>query len=585
MVHHAHSLPGEPESKWELLSAHLADVAEHAAAFAVPFGVEQVARAAGLLHDIGKCSAEYQAYIRGAGPSPDHSTAGAIEAVRRFQSDPVQKLLGRLIAYAVAGHHAGLADGSGPSAASLDSRLAKTVPAYAGWEDEAVGLLDRLTAALPGGGRDPAYSLAFLGRMLFSCLVDADFLATEAFYARHHGQTTERGGHASLETLRTRLDRRLAALVEQAADTQLNQLRTEILAHARAKAASDPGLFTMTVPTGGGKTLASLAFALDHAVRHGLRRVIYVIPYTSIIEQTAGIFRDVLGEDDVLEHHGNVDWEQASRNGLGRADAEGDDAWRKLRRASENWDVPVVVTTAVQFFESLHAARTSRCRKLHNLARSVVVLDEAQTLPVHLLRPCMAAIDELAAGYGTSVVLCTATQPALKREQDGFKDGLAIPDDRELAPDPARLYEALRRVTVEHRSAVSDEAIAARFAEADRMLCIVNSRRHAQDLFARIADLPGARHLTTLMCPLHRRTVLEAVRAELKANRPARIVSTSLIEAGVDIDLPEVWRAETGLDSIAHGSVDRNNLHRAAPAARTVAPPAGAWIETRSPTM
>ena len=547
----AHSLVGHPEGEWEPLSSHLTEVGARAAAFAAPFGAEQVGLAAGLLHDIGKCSAEYQAYIRIEGQSPDHSTAGAIEAVRHFAGGS-QATLGRLIAFAVAGHHCGLADGTGTSATSLDSRLAKIVPAYPRWRDEAVGLPDRLTTALPikpGRKVAPGYSLAFLGRMLFSCLVDADFLATEAFYAKAHSETPERGAHTPLEILRERLDRYLERFA--GATGALNRLRAEILNHARGRAICDPGLFTMTVPTGGGKTLASLAFALDHAISHGLRRVIYVIPYTSIIEQTAGIFRDVLGTDDVLEHHGNVDWDRQPAGNLGIADAEGDDGWRKLRRASENWDVPVVVTTAVQFFESLHAARTSRCRKLHNLARSVIILDEAQTLPVPLLRPCMAAIDELAANYGVSVVLCTATQPALKREQDGFKDGLVIPDDRELAPDPARLYEELKRVTVEHAGSVTDEEIAARFGEAERMLCIVNSREHAQALFARIADLPGARHLTTLMCPAHRRQVLAEVRAELKAGRPARLVSTSLIEAGVDIDLPEVWRAETGLDSIA----------------------------------
>ncbi len=430
------------------------------------------------------------------------------------------------------------------------------MPAYPGWRDQAVGLPERLAIATALKGRDagPGYSLAFLGRMLFSCLVDADFLATEAFYLEHHGEAPERGGHASLEMLAGRLDRHLATLMADARDTPLNRLRADILEHARLRAACDPGLLTMTVPTGGGKTLASLAFALDHAVRHGLRRVIYVIPYTSIIDQTASIFRDILGADDVLEHHGNVDWERPPRGNVDAADAEGDDGWRKLRRASENWDVPVVVTTAVQFFESLHASRTSRCRKLHNIARSVIVLDEAQTLPVHLLRPCMAAIDELAANYGASVMLCTATQPALKREQDGFKGGLVIPDDRELAPDPARLYRALKRVTVEHRGIVPDEEIAARLGEAGRMLCIVNSRKHARALFKRIADLPGAYHLTTLMCPAHRRQVLARVRVELKAKRPARIVSTSLIEAGVDIDLPEVWRAENGLDSIAQAA-------------------------------
>ncbi|WNO55223.1 CRISPR-associated helicase/endonuclease Cas3 [Stakelama saccharophila] len=243
---------------------------------------------------------------------------------------------------------------------------------------------------------------------------------------------------------------------------------------------------------------------------------------------------------------------------IAQADDEGRDASDKFRRAAENWDVPIVVTTAVQFFESLYAARTSRCRKLHNLAKSAIILDEAQTLPTHLLRPCLAAIDELAGNYGASVVLCTATQPAVT-EAKGFRDGLQIADDRELAPRPRELYDELRRTEVRHAGSVADARIAARFAEREQMLCIVNSRKHAQALFAEIAEMPGARHLTTLMCPAHRRAVLADIRDDLKEKRPVRLVATSLIEAGVDVDFPEVWRAEAGLDSIAQaaGRCDR----------------------------
>lgn len=504
--------------------------------------------AGGLLHDIGKISSAFQAYIGGTGLSPDHSSAGAVEAARLFPGP-----IGRLIAFAVAGHHAGLADGAG-AGGSLDARLARSgdLPDYRGWRALVPELPSDIMPSLAGVPGEPGYLFAFLGRMLFSCLVDADFLETERFYMEAEGTKPERGEHTPLAVLKERLDRYLEDLAARAAPTPLNARRADILLHARAKAVLPPGLFTMTVPTGGGKTLAGLAFALDHAIAHGLERVVYVIPYTSIIEQTADIFRAALanagGEaPDVLEHHGNVDWDEA-QTPVQR------DALAKLRRAAENWDVPVVVTTAVQFFESLHANRTSRCRKLHNLAKSVIVLDEAQTLPLPLLRPCMAAIGELANTYGASVVLCTATQPALKR-QDAFKGGLDIPDARELAPDPQGLYRALRRVTVEHLpEPVDDATIAARFAERPQMLCIVNSRKHAQALYAAIGTFPGARHLTTLMCPAHRRRVLAEVRADLQAGRPVRLVSTSLIEAGVDVDFPEVWRAENGLDSIAQAA-------------------------------
>lgn len=551
----AHSITGLARDRWEPLSVHARQVGDTAARFAAAFGAEGAAAVAGYLHDIGKVSAAFQAYIAGDGPSPDHSTAGAVVADGLHLAGG-ERLIARLIAFAVAGHHAGLADG-----VALEARLTRALEPYAGWEQVVPPLPTRIAPALPGSSRnDPAYRLAFLGRMLFSCLVDADFLETEQFYAQANGDVAARGGHAPLTALRDRLNAYMAPLAARAG--ALNARRAAILAHARDKSALPPGLFTMTVPTGGGKTLASLAFALDHAIRHGLSRVIYVVPYTSIIEQTAGIFRAALGDADVLEHHGTVDWDSAE------TDADGREALSKLRRASENWDVPVVVTTAVQFFESLHANRTSRCRKLHNLANSVIVLDEAQTLPVPLLRPCLAAIEELAASYRASVVLCTATQPAL-RSQDGFKDGLDIPAERELAPDPQGLYEALRRVTVEHVGTVADADIAARFAAQDRMLCIVNSRKHAQVLYGLIENLPGARHLTTLMCPAHRRKVLAEIRAELNAGRPVRLVSTSLIEAGVDVDFPEVWRAENGLDTIAQAA-GRCNREGAPTPGRTV---------------
>ena len=487
---------------------------------------------AGLLHDVGKATAAFQHYIMGEGPSPDHSTAGAVEAARY---GPVW---GRLIALAVAGHHAGLPDAD----ASFTARLSKELPDYSGWEAQVPHLPTQVNVKL-GRSTAPGYSLAFLGRMIFSCLVDADFLETERFYEEQH-----RGGHTPLAGLRDLLDAHMAGFAQSSrAGERINVLRADILAYARGKAACAPGLFTMTVPTGGGKTLASLAFALDHAVAHGLDRVVYVVPYTSIIEQTAGIFRAVLGKDDVLEHHGNVDWTGTE------TDADGRDALAKLRRATENWDVPIVVTTAVQFFESLHANRTGACRKLHNLARSVVILDEAQTLPVPLLRPCVEAIRELSTNYGATIVMCTATQPALRKD-DGFTNGLEIAPDRELAPDPQALYDQLKRVEVEHVGARTDAEIAARFVEQLQMLCIVNSRKHAQTLYGQIKDQPGARHLTTLMCPAHRRQVLAEVRGELVAEKPVRLVATSLIEAGVDVDFPEVWRAETGLDSIAQAA-------------------------------
>ena len=542
----AHSLPGiADETRWEPLEAHLRAVAARARTFAAAFGMEDWGEAAGLLHDIGKAADAYQVYIRGNGKSPDHSTAGAVEAERRFGQ------LGRCLAFAVAGHHAGLADGI-----LLTERLKKALENYTGWEAY-TGNVPKPTAFPPRKNPHLNFTPSFFIRMLFSCLVDADFLETEAYYAQAGGMSVVRGGFLDIAPLRARLADFMAGKTS-ATPTPLNIIRNDILAHAISRAEQLPGLFTMSVPTGGGKTLASLSFALEHAVRHGLRRVIYVAPYTSIIEQTAQVFAEALGPDDVLEHHSGFDWGKAEDE-KGETDADG---LKKLRHASENWDAPVVVTTAVQFFESLFAARPGVCRKLHNIARSVIVLDEAQTLPLPVLRPCLAALEELTLNYGASVVLCTATQPAWRRVDDALPpnaarqpQGFDIGPERELAPSPEELFAALKRVRVEVAAEpVEDAEIATRFAEQPQMLCIVNTRAHAKELFGQISYLPGARHLTTLMCAAHRREVLAEIREDLAKQRPVRLVATSLIEAGVDVDFAEVWRAETGLDSVAQAA-------------------------------
>lgn len=565
MISFAHSLSGEPETDWEPLSVHLVRVGGLSAEFARPFGAENISRTMGLLHDIGKASAAYQSYIRrpheqGGPKGPDHSSAGAKEAVKLYGPQ-----YGRLMAYALAGHHAGLMDGR-----KLDERLGKAIEDYAGWEAHAPDLsgLDGIRPdTLPQKNSiEPLFSLPFLARMLFSALVDADFLATEAFYAEARQEPSPTRGGALTHVHRATVQ---AFLARPHGDTPVNRLRAHILAHANGKAALPPGLFTLSVPTGGGKTLTSLSFAMDHAFTHGLRRIVYVIPFTSIIEQTAKVFREDVGLGDaVLEHHASFDWDQQRPGTDGDSEGEGAAGLAKLRRDAENWDAPVIVTTAVQFFESLFAARTSKSRKLHNLAKSVIILDEAQMMPVHLLRPCMAAIDELAKNYGATVILCTATQPALRAidealpaDASGRVAAFDIGEDRELAPDPQGLYAQLKRAEVEWRQEpISDAALAARFADQPQMLCIVNSRAHARALFEAIRGQEGAAHLTTLMCARHRRVVLERLRADLATGKPVRLVATSLVEAGVDISFPEVWRAEAGLSNIvqAAGRCNRN---------------------------
>ena len=553
-AYYAHSADS-PDREWHPLAAHLEGTGKRAAKFLQATGAAAFGRAAGLLHDLGKYSHEFQRRLAGAPTAVRHSTAGARVAVERYPD-----AIGRMLAFCIAGHHAGLANATnGERSLSLAERLAEEVPAIDPcWEDE-IALEDiEPPQVVPRSAAHVGFCSSMFVRMVFSALVDADYLDTEDYYADARDAPARRGGHPSPTELAGRLREHLAALTDRAPAGAVNDARARVLRHARAQAGAPPGIFSFTVPTGGGKTLSSLAFALDHASRHGLSRVIYVIPYTSIVEQTATVFRDALRSgrsghgDFVLEHHSAFDEGRlGSRSGA-----------HKLRLAMENWDAPIVVTTAVQFFESLFARRPSRCRKLHNIANSVVVLDEAQTLPLPQLRPCVAALDELARNWRTSVVLCTATPPAL-REGD-FAEGFRAV--YELAPDPAGLATELRRTRVRSAGTLDDKALAERLLAASQVLCIVNTRRHARDLYAEVAGAEGVCHLTTLMCPVHRSARLRAVRAALALGAPVRLVATSLVEAGVDIDFPQVWRAQAGLESIvqAAGRCNREGRTRRA---------------------
>ena len=467
---------------------------------------------------------------------------------------------GKILAFCIAGHHAGLANGvNGKKISSLADRLGGAVSAPDPTWEQQISLPASL--ALPQlklrDSEASGFCAALLVRMVFSALVDADYLDTEAYYAGLDGHPNVRGQYPSLMDISKRLDAYLSALQANTSRSAVNDLRREVLTHVQSNAVEAPGVFTLTVPTGGGKTLTSLAFALHHAVRHRLERVIYVIPYMSVIEQTATVFRRALqaegGDlgDCVIEHHSTFDEDRITRR----------DSKEKLRLAMENWDAPIIVTTAVQFFESLFSNRPSRCRKLHNVANSVVILDEAQTLPLRYLRPCVASLDELARNWRASVVLCTATQPALG-ESDGFSGGFQ--EVRELAPAPQSLYGRLKRTTMRHVGKIDDVELADRLHESPQVLCIVNSRRHAQELYGRIANVEGAFHLTTLMCARHRSGRLRVVRERLKGGLAVRLIATSLVEAGVDLDFPAVWRAEAGLESIiqAAGRCNREGQAR-----------------------
>lgn len=570
----------------ESLREHLEATSALAERFASKIGYPQTARLVAQNHDLGKASREFQRYLaESAGDSeedpddnapahrarrargPDHSTAGArnlAETVVPAPKGDISSSFGAFLAYAVAGHHAGLPDGKigGSNESSLESRLSgKSIPE---WKRFAEATLppEIFEKILPGserfkkiykeilsllGNRD-GFKISFGIRMIFSCLTDADFLATENFM--NAGNAQLRGG-VPADTI-PQLEKRLAAYLKKfdGNASPIGKIRNEIRADCLAAAELPPGLFTLTVPTGGGKTLSSLAFALKHARLHGLERVIYVIPYTSIIEQNAAVFADALGGENVLEHHCNAEFDD---------DAGNDDTRKKL--AAENWNAPIVATTAVQFYESLFSHKPSRCRKLHNIAKSVVILDEAQTLPIPFLKPCLRAIDELAQNYGTTVVLCTATQPAVDSEKlSGGLRGNAH-KIREIISPNRNLHERLRRVSVSKiAGTLDDDALAEKILRERRTLAIVNTRRHARALFEKLqscvpdAERSGLFHLSAQMCPAHRRDILNAIKSRLGENAPCRVVSTQLIEAGVDIDFPCVFRAAAGIDSIAQSA-------------------------------
>jgi CRISPR-associated endonuclease/helicase Cas3 len=333
----------------------------------------------------------------------------------------------------------------------------------------------------------------------------------------------------------------------------INIKRTETLNACQNQSIEKPGYFTLTVPTGGGKTLASMAFALNHAVVNGMKRIIYVIPFTSIIEQNAAVFKECLGEENVLEHHSNFDWEGLRRyENIKYPDNLTNSVFQKLRLATENWDIPIVVTTNVQFFESIFSNKKSNCRKLHNLAKSVIIFDEAQMLPKEYLKPCMFAVQELVQNYGTSVVFCTATQPELKRFLPD------TPEFIELAPNPRELFTSYRRTQVKNRGKLTDSELLEEINAHLQTLCIVNTRKHAKGLFDGLLD-DGRFHLSTLMCPAHRAQTLRTIREQLSNGKNCRVVSTQVMEAGIDLDFPVGYRALAGLDSIiqAAGRINR----------------------------
>ena len=541
MAYYAHSKLGRPPFEWQPLETHLKNVAERAARFAESFHSSDWAWNAGWIHDIGKADDRFQAYLLrenglddseydGSGSGRvNHSSAGAALAEERFNQP--NRPIGRPLAYMAAGHHAGLPDWFEADAgnAALRIRLEEgrsDLDRIRGWSKQSCRDL-RPVAKPPSFVKKESFHLWV--RMLYSCLVDADYLDTEGFTQPE--QTGRRSGFTSLNKLKPVFDAHMTQKAAASPKTPVNAIRQEILAECRSAAAQPPGLFSLTVPTGGGKTLSGMAFALDHAVKHGKTRIIYVIPYTSIIEQTAATLAGIFGAQNVVEHHSNLDPERETQ---------------RSRLAAENWDAPIVVTTNVQFFESLYAAKSSRCRKLHNIVNSVVILDEAQLLPPELLSPCVDAMDRLVSDYGVTMVLSTATQPA--------SPGLHVP--HKIVLDPPSLYARLIRTKITFPTSLHEpttwQELAERLLQHDQVLCVVNTRRDCHDLFRLMPK--GTIHLSALMCGEHRSKIIRTIKERLAGSQPTRVVSTQLVEAGVDIDFPVVYRALAGLDSIAQAA-------------------------------
>lgn len=556
---------------------HLNDTANKAGTFASEFENKDWAELAGFWHDLGKFLPAWQKYLcrkSGFDPEahieesnnrPNHSTAGAVLAIQKLQKN--YKDAAKLLAYVVGGHHSGLPDWE----PQLHSRimdenhsLIKDDLEKVKQVDEAKQFLDKSipssTPAIYKNSIDKCANeqLHLWIRMLFSCLVDADFLDTEKYM-----EEKKRGGYLSIDKLKKRFDNYMS---EKKSDSELNNKRNGILKRCREKAELKPGVFSLTVPTGGGKTLASMAFALEHAIKYDKKRIIVAIPYTSIIEQTSKVFKygsDIdeeikklkeagkflFGEDQVIEHHSNLDPESESS---------------KNRLASENWDAPIIVTTNVQLFESLFANRTSACRKIHNITNSIIILDEAQMLPQGYFRPILSVLKGLVNHFGVSVVLMSATQPTLKGKIGSDTNMIEGLDNvTEIIDDPDSLAKDFKRVEFllpkELNKTKSWEEVSEELKNYEQVLCVVNTRSDCRQLHKLMPE--GTIHLSGFMCGEERSEIISEIKIKLKKKEPVKVISTQLVEAGVDIDFPVVYRALTGFDSIAQaaGRCNREN--------------------------
>lgn len=526
---------------------HQRGVAELAADFADQFGLRSWGYALGMLHDKGKERIAFQQYIRVVNGLPvterkeirehHHAFVGGLIAKNIMGMSVLNLLVNQIVS-----HHTGLHDYS-----DVEEVLRKTLPEEI--RNEVIGIdISSMIKELRDSSfmKTKADDVYFhhLSRMLFSCLVDADRLDTERFM--DSASWKQRGCASAVSELLPKLETYIKRLQSSVADTEVNRIRKQVQELCLSKAAGNKGFYSLTVPTGGGKTLSSLIWAMKHAVANSMSRIIIAIPYTSIIVQTAGLLKTIFGEENVLEHHSNFNFD----------DIKDEKLREKTKLATENWDYPIIVTTNVQLFESMFSNGTSDCRKLHNIVNSVIILDEVQTLPTDFLQPIVDALKAYQKLFGISVLFTTASQPVLSGLIEGVNPRVkfeGIGQILEIIPPELALHDSLRRVElkIDNVGRTYDE-IAARIAEFDKVLCIVNTRKDAKALFDRLPDEGIKLHLSRMMCPAHVGETINKIKLLLKDGSLSivRIVATQLVEAGVDIDFPVVFRQEAGLDSI-----------------------------------
>lgn len=542
-MYYAHSVEGRPLEDWQTLEEHLLNVSELAKSFSSKFNSGDHGALIGALHDLGKYSEDFRERILGiSSKTVDHSSAGA-----KYLLENIDKH-GFMFTYPIVGHHGGMPNGD-----TIKDRLSRNIPSY-NTSVENVG--SKIPIKIPDTvipedflknvtKKTALFKISFFIRMLFSCLVDADYIDTELFYNKNNSKfrkeykISDRFLHIFNEYMYKFKD------VEQ---TLVNIKRKEVLLDCKKAADSDRGLFSLTVPTGGAKTLSSMNFALNHAAVNNMDRIIYVIPFTSIIDQTAREFKTIFGKDNVLEHHSNI--------------GEKSQSYRHML-TMENWNSPIVLTTSVQFFESFYSNKPSKCRKLHNVVNSVIIIDEVQSIPRENIPACIEVVKELIASYNCTVVLCTATQPEINI-YDKISNG-ALMDKKEIISNVKDLYSKLKRVNTHNIGEINDNDLVEKIGSHRQVLCITNTRKHARTLYGMLPKHINKYHLSASMCAEHRLRIIDNIKDDIKNDFPCVVISTQLIEAGVDIDFPTVYRAIAGVDSLAQsaGRCNRNGKFKA----------------------